>query len=67
VDGQYTVNPYRAKLLQAKSKLLGRGDDGAVIIVYTELDTDGKSAAGRLQDFVDAMLPAVTKGLQNAR
>lgn len=70
VDGQYTVNPYWAKLLQAKSKLLGRGDDGAVVIVYTELGTDGtdgKAAAGRLQDFVSAMLPAVTKSLQNAR
>lgn len=70
VGGQYTVNPYWAKLLQAKSKLLGRGDDGAVVIVYTELGidgTDGKAAAGRLQDFASAILPAVTKSLQNAR
>jgi EpsI family protein len=70
VDGQYTVNPYWAKLLQAKSKLLGRGDDGAVVIVYTEIGTDGmdgKAAAGRLQDFVSAMLPAATRSLQNVR
>jgi EpsI family protein len=28
VDGQYVVNPYWAKLLQAKSRLLGRSGDG---------------------------------------
>lgn len=67
VDGQYTVNQYWAKLLQAKSMLLGRGDDGAVVIVYTELDTGRDAAAGRLQDFVNAMLPAITLGLDNAR
>ncbi len=67
VDGQYMVNSYQAKFLQAKSKLFGGGDDGAVIIVYTELSGDGKVAAGRLQDFITAMLPAITTSLQNAR
>jgi exosortase A len=67
VDGRYTVNPYWAKLLQAKSKLFGRGDDGAVVIVYTELDTDRQSAASRLQDFAEAMLPAINGSLDHAR
>jgi EpsI family protein len=67
VDGQYTVNPYWAKLLQAKSKLLGRGDGGAVVIVYTELDPDRETAASRLHDFVNALLPAITRSLDDAR
>ena len=67
VDGQHTASPYWAKLLQAKSKLFGRGDDGAVVIVYTELEADRESAASRLQDFANAMLPAITASLQHAR
>lgn len=67
VDGRYVLNPYWAKFLQTKSTLSGRGDDGAVITVYTELDIGGKRATGRLQAFVDSMLPAVTESLQSAR
>ena len=67
VDGQYAVNPYWAKFLQAKSTLLGRGDDGAIVIVYTELDTDREAAAGRLQEFTNAMLPGITRSLDHAR
>ena len=67
VDGRYVVNPYWAKLLQATSRLFGDGDDGAVVIVYTELGGDGKAAAGTLQDFLNAMLPGITTGLNHAR
>jgi len=67
VDGQYVVNPYWAKLLQAKSKLLGQGDDGAVVIVYTEVDANREVAAGQLQDFVNSTLPAITQSLSHAR
>jgi exosortase A len=67
VDGRHAVNPYWVKLLQAKSQLLGDGDDGAVVIVYTEFDTDREAAAARLQDFVNAMLPAIGRSLDNVR
>ena len=67
VDGQFTLNPYWAKLLQGKSKLFGRGDDGAIVIVYTVVDGDREAATGRLQDFVNAMLPGITRNLDNAR
>ena len=67
VDGQYTVNPYWGKVLQAKSKLFGRGDAAAVVIAYTDLDTDRDVAAARLRDFVGAMSPAIGESLQNAR
>ncbi len=67
IDGQYTANPYWAKLLQAKSQLLGRGDDGAVIVVSTELNLKAEEVTDRLQDFVKVMLPSIAKSLQSAR
>lgn len=67
VDGQNTLNPFWAKLLQAKSKLLGRGDDGAVIVVYASYVDQPQAAAQAMQDFLNAMLPAITRSLDNAR
>ncbi|MDH5536560.1 MAG: EpsI family protein, partial [Betaproteobacteria bacterium] len=67
VDGRYILNPYWAKLLQAKSTLLGRGDDGAVVIVYAPYDDRPQAAEQVLSDFVRAMLPAITRSLEHAR
>jgi exosortase A len=67
VDGQLTASAHFAKLLQAKSRLLGRGDDGAVIIVYTEAGEDPQAAAARLQNFVSAMLPGINRSVNHAR
>jgi len=67
VDGQYIVNPYRGKLLQAKSKLLGHGDDGAVVIVYAPYEDQPLDAEQALKDFVGTMLPAITRSLEYAR
>jgi EpsI family protein len=67
VDGQYTVNPYWAKLLQARSQLLGRGDDAAVVIVYTESDVADTKGRQTLKSFVDDLLPGITQTLANAR
>jgi len=67
VDGQYIVNPYWGKLLQAKSRLLGRGDDGAIVIVYAPYDVRPQDAEQALKVFVGAMLPAITRSLEHAR
>jgi EpsI family protein len=67
VDRQYTTSPYWAKLLQAKSALSGRGDDAAVVIVYTELEGDPQVAGSTLHSFAEAMLPALTRSLDDAR
>lgn len=67
VDGRYTTNPYVAKLLQARSKLMGRGDAGAVIIVYTELAESREHATNRLEDFVTAMLPGIARSVDYAQ
>ena len=34
IDGEFTANPVRAKLLQIRSQLRGRGDSGAIIVTY---------------------------------
>jgi exosortase A len=67
IDGQYTANAYWAKLLQAKSMLLGRGDNAAAIIVATPYDLSPAEGTDRLQDFVNNMLPAIAEVLQRAR
>jgi len=67
VDGQYIVNPYKGKLLQAKSRLLGHGDDAAAVIVYAPYNGSSQDAEQALSDFVGSILPAVTESLENAR
>lgn len=67
VDGRYTVNPYWAKVLQARSQLFGRGDDGAVIVAAEAFESNPQEATVKLQSFVEAMLPQVTATLSNAR
>ena len=67
VDGHATVNLYWAKLLQAKAMLLGRGDDGAVVIVYAPTTDQPKVAAQEMRDFLDAMQPSITRSLDDAR
>jgi exosortase A len=58
-----TTNPYLAKLLLAKSKLLGQPDDGAVIIIATTYEGLPESAAPILQSFANDMLPAIDASL----
>jgi len=67
VDGQFIVNPVWGKLLQAKSRLFGRGDDGAIVIVYAPYDNRPLDAERVLRDFVGSMLPAITRSLEHAR
>ena len=59
----YTTNPYLAKLLLAKAKLLGQQDDGAVIVIATNYDGLPESAAPILQSFANDMLPAINASL----
>ena len=67
VDGRYVANPYWAKLLQAKSQLFGRGDDGAIVMVYALSGDRSPGGEQALQDFVGTMLPGITMSLENAR
>lgn len=61
-----TANPYLAKIILAKNKLLGRGDDGAEIIIATRYEEIPEEAVPVLQGFLGDMMPTITAGLQNA-
>lgn len=63
---EVTANPYLAKFILAKNKLLGRGDDGAEIMVATRYEEIPDEAVPVLQDFLGDMMPAITTGLLDA-
>ena len=67
VDGRYVANPYWAKLLQARSTLLGSGDDGAAVFLYAPYESNPDAARQTLRELAGSMLPAITKSLEHAR
>jgi exosortase A len=62
-----TTSPQIAKMVLAKNKLLGRGDDGAEIIILAQYEDKPEEAVPVLIDFLNDMLPAIRKGLDDAR
>jgi exosortase A len=69
VGGELTTSDVRAKLRLAFNRLLGRGDDGAVVLVYTALPADNQTAGADalLGRFVADRLPPVIQALDAAR
>ena len=63
IDGGFTANDYLGKLLQAKERLLMRGDDGAGIMVYARYDENPEKARAALRSFLEAQLPAMESAL----
>jgi exosortase A len=66
IGAEKTASPYMAKFILARNKLLGRGDDGAEIIIAARYEETPDEAVPVLQAFVDDMMPTMTKGLENA-
>jgi exosortase A len=58
------TNKYETKLFQAKAKLLGTPNDGAVIALSTTHDDGSKVDLARLQAFSKDVLPLVIKELR---
>lgn len=67
VDGIHTANPYWAKLLQARSQLLGRGDNSAVIVVSAQIKGDVNESAEQLRGFQTAMMQPLGEFLKNVK
>ncbi|SEK30283.1 exosortase A [Nitrosovibrio tenuis] len=61
-----TANPYLAKLILARNKLMGRADDGAEIIVAASYDDVSDEAAPILESFFADMMPSIETSLRNA-
>ena len=57
VDGEFTASPYRAKLLFARSKLLGGIQGAAVIAIGVSYDHDAGAARAAIDDFLAHSAP----------
>lgn len=66
INGTFTASDYLAKAYSAWFRLTGRGDDGAVIIVYTTKDQLGGSEAV-LQSFLSDNLTAINALLRQTQ
>ena len=63
IGERYLGDPYVAKALLARDKLLGRGDESAAIVLAAPYDARPEAAAETLRHFVRDMLPAIDKTL----
>lgn len=66
VDGQWVINPYLAKALEAKSRLFNGRDDAAVVILATPFQDDAGAAEKSMRDFLQQMLPEIKLTLIHA-
>ena len=66
IDGQLLSSDVKGKLLGAFGRLMGRGDDSAVILMFAD-ESDPKRAEVSLTRFAAAGLPALVKRLEAAR
>ena len=60
------TNPYLAKLLFSRNKLLNRGDAGAAIILAVPYDGQPEAAADTLREFARDMAPSIDAALARA-
>ncbi|MCS0658931.1 exosortase A [Massilia terrae] len=65
--GEYTASTYMGKLLQARSKLLVHGDDGAALMVYAPLTDKPEAARAAMRAFLDDHLEPIGLALDTAR
>ena len=66
VGGKFIVSENRARLQIALNRLLGRGDDAAVLVFYTDGRAEGNPDA-RLERFAGAALAQLTAQLETTR
>ena len=57
IGGQFTSNPYVAKILQVINQLLSGGEAAASIVISTRYDESPKNADRILQDFLSSLQP----------
>jgi len=65
IDGEYTASAVRAKLLQARARLMGRGDAGALIVVMARAAGDDVPQLDRFtRAAADALGPVLAERLR---
>lgn len=66
IDGRFVGSDVMAKLVGAKARLLGRGDEGAALVLHADAGNVEASHA-LLQAFMDANATALDALLQRTR
>ena len=67
LNGFTTANFYIGKLMQSWQRLTGRDHGNAIIALLTTVLSDRKAASEQLQDFLNAMYPAIQLSLAKMR
>jgi EpsI family protein len=65
INGRWTSNDYVVKAYTAFDRLVGKGDDSAVVIVYTAMEKGDPDAV--LRRFTTAALPVIENVLRKTR
>ncbi len=63
IDGTATASSYAGKLIQAKAKLMMRGNDGAAIMVFAPYDAKPDEARAVLRRYMAANLASIESAL----
>ena len=66
INGRFMASDWQAKLYGAWCSLLGRGDDAAVVLVYTDKASAGADDA-RLRDFLRTHVTSLDTALRGVR
>jgi EpsI family protein len=67
VGGDYTTSGYAGKLMQARSKLLFAGDDGAAVMVYAPFTDKPEEARAAMRAFLHGQFAHIDGALAAAR
>ncbi|MBI5430600.1 MAG: exosortase A [Nitrosomonadales bacterium] len=62
-----TANPYMAKWLQARQRLMGRGDDSADVVIFASYDAQPDEVEATMEEFLARSSSAIRNSLQQAR
>ncbi|HBV21654.1 MAG TPA: exosortase A [Nitrosomonas sp.] len=65
LGGDETINPYMAKALLARNRLLSGNDMGAEIMIVAPYEVQPAEAIPILRQFLTDMLPAISNGLED--
>ena len=64
IGNAQTANSYWAKWLQAKQRFMGRGDDGADIIIFAPYDSQPDEIVATMENFLAQASPAIRQSME---
>jgi len=65
-SGVHTANPYQAKFLQAKERLLMQGSDSADVVIFAPYNMPQDKITAIMDDFLTLAIPAIQQSLTSA-